>query len=113
VHGLGGGVFTVTGMFWTAAISAAEIDAVNPLVDTNVVVRALPFHWTTEQGNKLFPTTERTNAPPPAAVLFGASELIDGVGNEVGAVMVKGRAVELVAELETVTFTVPMEAISA
>jgi len=44
VHGLGGGVFTVTETFWTVAISAAEIDAVNPFADTNVVVRELPFH---------------------------------------------------------------------
>jgi len=35
---------TVTWSVPTETISAAEIDAVTPLVPTNVVVRALPFH---------------------------------------------------------------------
>ena len=61
----------------------------------------------------MFPVTERRKAAPPAAALFGMSELIAGVGNDVGAVIVNVTGVELVAELETETFTVPMEAISA
>jgi hypothetical protein len=113
VQELGGGVFTVTGTLLTVAISAAEIDAVIPVVPTNVVVRALPFHCTTEHGSKLFPITDRTNAPPPAAALEGISELIDGVGNDEGAVIVKLRELELAAPLDTKTVTIPREAVSA
>ena len=55
----------------------------------------------------------RTKAPPPAAALEGASEAIDGAGKDVGAVMVKGRELELATELETKTVAVPRAAVSA
>jgi hypothetical protein len=61
----------------------------------------------------LFPSTERTKAPPPAAACAGTSELIAGAGKEAGAVMVKGRELELVAALDTETVAVPREAVSA
>jgi hypothetical protein len=38
---------------------------------------------------------------------------MDGVGNDDGTLMVKGRELELEAELETETFTVPWAAVSA
>lgn len=85
----------------------------SPFVPTKAVVRALPFHCTTEHGNKLLPFTVRTKAPPPAAALEGASETIDGAGNDVGAVMVKGRELELAEELDTKTVAVPRAAVSA
>jgi hypothetical protein len=113
MHPLGTGFVTVTVTFATAAMSAGEIDAVSPFVPTKVLVRGLPFHCTTEQGNKLLPFTERMKAAPPAAALEGASEPIDGTGKDVGAVIIKGRELELATELETKTFTVPREAASA
>lgn len=85
----------------------------SPFVPTNVVVRALPFQFTTEHGNKLLPFTMSTKAPPPAAALEGVSETIDGAGKDVGATMVKGRELELATELETKTVAVPRAAVSA
>jgi hypothetical protein len=61
----------------------------------------------------LLPFTERIKAPPPAAALEGASELIDGAGNDVGAVMVKVRELELATVLDTKTVAVPRAAVSA
>ena len=61
----------------------------------------------------MFPITERTKAPPPAAACAGISELIVGAGKDTGAVMVKGRELELIAALETKTVAVPREAVSA
>jgi hypothetical protein len=61
----------------------------------------------------LFPITESTKAPPPAAACAGISELIEGAGKDAGAVMVKGRELELIAALETKTVAVPREAVSA
>jgi hypothetical protein len=49
----GPGVNTVTGIIPWLAISAAEIEALSPVTPTKVVVRALPFHRTTEHGSKL------------------------------------------------------------
>lgn len=61
----------------------------------------------------MFPFTVRTKAGPPAPALAGTRELIAGTANVEGDVMVKGRELELDAELETKTFTVPREAVSA
>jgi hypothetical protein len=36
----------------------------------------LPFHWTTEDGEKLFPLTVRVNAGPPVAAEEGESEVM-------------------------------------
>lgn len=52
-------------------------------------------------------------APPPAAAFAGVSELIDGTGNDEGAVIVKVRELELAAALDTNTVAVPREAVSA
>jgi hypothetical protein len=113
VHPLGAGVITVTGTFPTAAMSAAAIGAVTPFGPTKVVERALPFHCTTVQGNKLFPITESAKAPLPAAAFAGISELIDGTGKDAGDVMVKVRELELIAAPDTKTVAVPRDAVSA
>jgi hypothetical protein len=44
----GAGLNTVTWAVPADAMSTADIAAVNWIVDTNVVVRSDPFHWTTE-----------------------------------------------------------------
>lgn len=98
------------------AISAAEIEAVRPFGDVNVVVRAAVFpvfHCTVEQGSMPEPITESVKAGPPAAALEGESEVMVGVGSEVGTLNVKLAAAEVEAELETVMLTDPGKAISA
>jgi hypothetical protein len=106
-------VVTVTWTFCTVAISAAGTAAVIPVGPTNVVVSALAPQFTTEQGNKLVPITERTKAPPPAAAFDGISELIDGAGSDDGAVIVKFRELVLVPGPDTKTVADPGEAMSA
>src|SRR5207302_1756312 len=62
------------------ARSAAVIAARRRVALTNVVVRALPFHCTTEPATKLVPLTTRVNAAPPAFALVGDSEVTAGTG---------------------------------
>ena len=45
---------------------------------TNVVVRAVPFHRTTEPETKPSPLTVSVNAGPPTAALFGDSDVSVG-----------------------------------
>jgi hypothetical protein len=47
---------------------------------TNVVVRALPFHCTTEPLIKLLPFTVSVNPPEPALLVFGTSDVSAGTG---------------------------------
>ena len=61
----------------------------------------------------MLPLTVSRKAPPPAAAFAGVSELIDGTGNDEGAVIVKVRELELAAALDTNTVAVPREAVSA
>lgn len=105
-------VKTVTGIVEALATSAAEIAALSPAGLANVVVRGLPFHWTTEHGTRLPPlpplaSTPSMNAPDPAGALEGMSDVMAGAGRGVveGA-MVKGEDAEDkdgIVELETVT----------
>jgi hypothetical protein len=60
------------------AISLVEMDAVNWVPLTNLVVRLEPFHCTAEPETKLEPFTVRVNAAPPAVALEGDIELMDG-----------------------------------
>jgi len=113
VHPLGLGVVTVTWTVPTTAISAAGTGAVIPVGPTNVVVSALEPQFTTEQGSKLFPITERTKAPPWAAAFAGISLLIEGTGKDDGAVKEKGRELVLVPAPDTRTVTSPGRAVSA
>src|ERR1700689_2097633 len=108
-----GRVNTVTGTMTALATSAAEMAAFNPVGPAKVVVRALPFHWTTEHGTKLPPlaalaSTPNINAGDPAATLDGRSVVMTGTGSGVvdGAV-VNGEEVETNAgidALDTVIF---------
>lgn len=47
---------------------------------TNVVVRALPFHCTTDVPTKLFPFKVNVNAPDPALTIFGDTDVSAGSG---------------------------------
>ena len=61
-------------------MSAAVIAAVNCVALTNVVVRELPFHRTTELLTKLLPVTVSVNAPEPALAVFGEIDVSTGTG---------------------------------
>jgi hypothetical protein len=52
------------------------------VLETKVVVRALPFHWIVEEETKLDPVTVSVNAAPPAVAEPGLSEPFasDGMG---------------------------------
>jgi len=47
------------------AMSAAVMLAVKVVLETKVVVRALPFHATVEDWTKFVPVTAMVNAAPP------------------------------------------------
>jgi hypothetical protein len=114
-------VNTVTGTVAAVWTSAAEIAAFTPVGLANVVVRELPFHWTTEHGTKVPPpvplaSTPSMNAADPTATLDGKSVAITGLGSGVvdGAI-VKGEDAEAregIVELETVTLAGPGKAVS-
>lgn len=94
------------------AMSAALMAACKPVLDTNVVVRGLPFHATEEDGTKFVPVTAKVNAAPPATAELGASSAITGGGK----LIVNVAAVEVPppgAGVETVTIAVPTVAMSA
>lgn len=50
------------------------------MLETKVVVRALPFHWTVEEEMKLEPMTVRVNAEPPAVAEVGLRDEREGAG---------------------------------
>ena len=60
------------------AIREAGTVAVSRVEETNVVVSAVPFHFTVEPETKLVPFTVRVNCGPPALAQVGLSELIVG-----------------------------------
>lgn len=114
-------VNTVTGTIAADATSAAEMAAFSPVGPSKVVVRGLPFHWTTEHGTKLPPlallaSTPRMNAADPAATLGGKSVAIAGVGSGVvDGATVKGEDREDndgIVELDTVMVADPGKAVS-
>jgi len=76
------GVNILTEALPTVAISAAVIEAVNCVEFTNVVVRLLPFHCTTDVLMKLLPLAVNVNAAPPAIAELGASVVNAGIGVE-------------------------------
>src|SRR5437773_1021369 len=95
-------------------MSAAGMAAVNCPELENVVVRALPFHRTTELGTKFEPFTVRVNVAPPATAVVGESAVNPGTGFD--ATIAKASAVEVPppgAELNTVTWAMPAAAMSA
>src|SRR5205809_707882 len=76
----GVGENTVTDAVPAVATSLAGIAARNCVPLTNVVVRALLFHRTTDPLTKFVPFTVSVKAPPPAVVLVGDSEVTVGTG---------------------------------
>lgn len=114
-------VNTVSGTIAAAATSAAEIAALSPVGPLKVVVRGLPFHWTTEHGAKLPPlallaSTPSMNAADLAATLGGKSVVIAGLGSAaVDGATVKGEETEDkdgIVELDTVMVAGPGKAVS-
>jgi hypothetical protein len=76
----GAGLTTVTATVPAFATSLAEMDAVNCVLLTNLVVRVEPFHCTAETETKFEPFTVKVKAAPPAVALDGDIELIEGTG---------------------------------
>ena len=76
----GAGLNTVTVPLPTDAILAAGTDAVRDVALTNVVVRAVPFHFTTEVPTKLVPVSVKVNVAPPAKPEAGEMDVSVGTG---------------------------------
>jgi hypothetical protein len=78
----GAGVMTVTVAVPTLAMSVAEIAACKVVLETKVVVRAEPFHCTTEEDTKLEPVTVRVKAASPAMDELGFRDPVarEGLG---------------------------------
>jgi hypothetical protein len=110
----GAGLNTVNWAVPAEAISVAAIAAWSCPPLTYVVDRFAPFQLTTDPLINPLPFTVRMKAAVPAAAEAGDREVIDGVGL-FGALMVKPALPEVPpsAGLNTVTWTVPTEAISA
>jgi hypothetical protein len=81
----GAGVETVTIAVPAVAMSEVLIAASKLVLETKVVVRALPFHWTVEEEMKLVPVTVSVNAAPPATTELGFSEPVATEGLGLGA----------------------------
>jgi hypothetical protein len=108
----GAGVTTVTLATPAVARSLAAMAAVSWVAETKVVVRGLPFHWTTESVMKPVPFTVRVKAAAPTVREVGLRLEIVGAG---GLLIVKVRALEVPppgAGLTTVTWAVPAVAMS-
>jgi len=108
----GAGVETVTIAIPPADRSAAVIAACKLVLETNVVVRAVPFHCTVEEAMKFVPVTVSTKPTPPASAALGPSDTTVGVGLSI----VKLNALETPppgAGVETVTMAVPLAERSA
>jgi len=80
----GVGLTTVTFAVPATATSLAGMTAVSRVVLTNVVVRLLPFHCTTEVETKFEPFTVKEKDCPPASTAEGDKELILGTGLLIG-----------------------------
>jgi hypothetical protein len=107
----GAGVRTVTLALPDVAMSLAEMAAVSVVAETTVVVRGLPFHWTTEVLMKFVPVTVRVKAGPPAAADVGLRAVVVGTG----LLIVKVRAPDVPPPgvgLKTFTEAVPAVAMS-
>src|SRR3982074_1567713 len=76
----GAGLNTVTLAVPGEAILAAGTVAVNCPVLTNVVVKAVPFHWIDAPFTKLPPFTVSVNAGPPAVAELGLMLVSNGRG---------------------------------
>jgi hypothetical protein len=106
----GGGLTTVTEALPTAAMSAAVIAAVSCVALTNVVARALPFQFTTDDDTNPVPVTVSVKSGLPTVVLVGDNDVNTGTG--VAALIVN---VKLVSDWPPpgVGFTAVTEAVPA
>ena len=86
---VGAGFVTVTGNEPSTAISAAVIAAVKVLELTNVVVRLLPFHFTTAPLTKPKPVTVSVNAGSPTSAVNGVRPMMAGMTVKVTALEIK------------------------
>jgi hypothetical protein len=78
---LGLGLNTVTEAVLAVPMSEERMLAVNCELLTNVVVRALPFQFTTDRDTKPVPFTVSVNPAPPGATASGTRGwLINGMG---------------------------------
>ena len=94
----------------------AAMAAVNCIEFTNEVVRAEPFHLTTDPLIKLVPFTVRVKAGLPAVVFAGEMDIIAGTGLLPAVVMMKGKAFDVPppgSGVTTVTVAVPAIVIRA
>ena len=94
------------------AMSAAEIADCRLVLETKVVVRGEPFHWTVDVDEKFEPVTVNANAGEPATNALGAIDVTAGTG----LLIVKMRGLEVPppgAGLDTVREAVPAVAMSA
>jgi hypothetical protein len=108
----GAGFETVTIAVPTEAMSATVISACRLVLETKVVARAVPFHWTAEDETKPVPVTVNVNAALPANAELGFRDMAVGIG----LLMVNVVPPEVPppgAALTTVTVAVPAVAMSA
>ena len=104
------GAVSITDSLWTSILVAVICVAL-----TNVVVRALPFHRTTEPPTKFEPLTVSVKAALPAAAELGARLVATGTGLLVAEVMEKVSAPDVPPPgvgLNTVTVALPAVAVS-
>jgi hypothetical protein len=108
----GVGFVTVTEAVPGVAMSAAEIAARRLMLETKVVVRGEPFHWTADVDEKFEPLSVNAKAGEPATNELGAIDVTAGTG----LLIVKVRGLEVPpsgAGLDTVIEAVPAVAMSA
>ena len=111
----GEGLSTVTLAVLAELMSAAVMAACKLVLETKVVERVLPFHWTVEVGMKFVPVTVNVKPAPPAAAELGFKDATVGVGLLL-TVTVKVSALDVPPPgvgVETVTAAVPLAAMSA
>src|ERR1700719_3946338 len=87
---LAGGLETVMLATPALAMSAESMDACKLVLETNTVVRALPFHCTAEPGPKFFPVTVNVKLALPATAELGLNSVILGGGT----LIVKGKPLD-------------------
>jgi hypothetical protein len=108
----GEGLSTVTLAVLAELMSAVVIAACKLVLETKVVERVLPFHWTVDVGMKFVPVTVNVKPAPPATAELGFKDATVGEGLP----MVKVSPLEVPPPgvgVETVTVAVPLTAMSA
>ena len=108
----GAGLKTVTAAVPAVARSAAVMALCKLVLETNVVVRALPFHWMEDEEMKFVPVTVSVNAAPPAKAALGLRDAELGIGLLI-VNKVEPEVPPPGAALTTVTVAVPAVAMSA